>query len=71
MSTISGGNKRKLSTSLAMMGNSSVILLDEPTTGLMIFSARGNSSVIIIVLHHCGILNFINLSIGLFGNALK
>lgn len=30
---LSGGNKRKLSTSLAIIGNLSVIFLDEPTTG--------------------------------------
>ncbi|XP_058837017.1 phospholipid-transporting ATPase ABCA3-like [Topomyia yanbarensis] len=30
----SGGNKRKLSTALALMGNPSVIYLDEPTTGM-------------------------------------
>jgi ATP-binding cassette subfamily A (ABC1) protein 3 len=30
----SGGNKRKLSTSLALVGSPSVIYLDEPTTGM-------------------------------------
>jgi ATP-binding cassette, subfamily A (ABC1), member 3 len=30
----SGGNKRKLSTAVAMLGNPSVIFLDEPTTGM-------------------------------------
>ena len=30
----SGGNKRKLSTALALIGNPSVIYLDEPTTGM-------------------------------------
>ncbi|XP_058124968.1 phospholipid-transporting ATPase ABCA3-like [Anopheles ziemanni] len=30
----SGGNKRKLSTALALMGNPSVVYLDEPTTGM-------------------------------------
>lgn len=30
----SGGNKRKLNTSLALMGDLSVILLDEPTVGM-------------------------------------
>ncbi|XP_063703387.1 phospholipid-transporting ATPase ABCA1-like [Culicoides brevitarsis] len=30
----SGGNKRKLSTSIALLGRPSVILLDEPTTGM-------------------------------------
>ncbi|CAG7663857.1 unnamed protein product, partial [Allacma fusca] len=30
----SGGNKRKLSTAVAMLGNPSVVFFDEPTTGL-------------------------------------
>lgn len=30
----SGGNKRKLNTSLALLGNPSVVYLDEPTTGM-------------------------------------
>ncbi|CAG7822963.1 unnamed protein product [Allacma fusca] len=30
----SGGNKRKLSTAVAMLGNPAVVFLDEPTTGL-------------------------------------
>lgn len=30
----SGGNKRKLSTALALLGNPSVIYLDEPTSGM-------------------------------------
>jgi ATP-binding cassette, subfamily A (ABC1), member 3 len=32
--TLSGGNKRKLSVALAMLGNPSVLLLDEPSTGM-------------------------------------
>jgi ATP-binding cassette subfamily A (ABC1) protein 3 len=31
---LSGGNKRKLSTALALIGDSPVIFLDEPTTGM-------------------------------------
>ncbi|CAF5129335.1 unnamed protein product [Rotaria magnacalcarata] len=31
---LSGGNKRKLSASLAFMANPTLIFLDEPTTGL-------------------------------------
>ena len=33
-STLSGGNKRKLSLGIALTGNPSVILLDEPSSGL-------------------------------------
>uniref|UniRef100_A0A4X1V4X2 ABC transporter domain-containing protein n=1 Tax=Sus scrofa TaxID=9823 RepID=A0A4X1V4X2_PIG len=32
--TYSGGNKRKLNTAIALMGKSSVIFLDEPSTGM-------------------------------------
>ncbi|XP_039280718.1 phospholipid-transporting ATPase ABCA1 isoform X2 [Nilaparvata lugens] len=32
--TLSGGNKRKLSTAIAVLGNPPVIFLDEPTTGM-------------------------------------
>lgn len=30
----SGGNKRKLSAAIALVGNPAVIFLDEPTTGM-------------------------------------
>ena len=32
--TLSGGNKRKLSVAMAMIGNPNVIFLDEPSTGM-------------------------------------
>jgi ATP-binding cassette subfamily A (ABC1) protein 3 len=31
---LSGGNKRKLSVSMAMLGNPPLIFLDEPSTGV-------------------------------------
>lgn len=37
---ISGGNKRKLSTAISLIGNPSVIYLDEPTTGMDPVSKR-------------------------------
>lgn len=30
----SGGNKRKLSTAIALVGNPPIVFLDEPTTGM-------------------------------------
>ena len=30
----SGGNKRKLSTAIALMGSPHIVFLDEPTTGM-------------------------------------
>ncbi len=32
--TYSGGNKRKLSVALALLGNPPIIFLDEPSTGI-------------------------------------
>lgn len=32
--TLSGGNKRKLSVTMAMIGNPRIIFLDEPSTGM-------------------------------------
>lgn len=32
--TLSGGNKRKLQTAFALVGNPSIVFLDEPTTGM-------------------------------------
>lgn len=34
VSEYSGGNKRKLSTAVALIGNPAVVYLDEPTTGI-------------------------------------
>ncbi|EDO28092.1 predicted protein [Nematostella vectensis] len=34
LTLISGGNKRKLSTAIALVGNPPIIFLDEPTTGM-------------------------------------
>lgn len=43
----SGGNKRKLSTSLACIGNLSVIFLDEPSAGMDPATKRNLWNVII------------------------
>ena len=33
--TYSGGNKRKLSVAIAMLGNPPIVFLDEPSTGII------------------------------------
>jgi len=38
--TLSGGQKRKLCIALALIGNSKIVLLDEPSSGLDVFSKR-------------------------------
>ena len=38
--SLSGGNKRKLSVAIAMIGSPSVVLLDEPSTGMDVASRR-------------------------------
>ena len=38
--TLSGGQKRKLCVAMALIGNSKIVLLDEPTRGLDVYSRR-------------------------------
>ena len=39
-STLSGGQKRKLCIALALIGNSKLVLLDEPTSGMDVIAKR-------------------------------
>lgn len=39
-STLSGGNRRKLSVSIALCGGSKFVLLDEPTSGMDLGARR-------------------------------
>ena len=61
VSNLSGGQKRKLSISIAIVGGSSVIFLDEPTSGMDITSRRNlwnilkkslNGKIIILTTHY-------------------
>ena len=59
--TLSGGTKRKLSASLAFIGNPGIVILDEPTSGMdpaarhylwnMIKRARDNGATILLTTH--------------------
>ncbi|XP_012500397.1 PREDICTED: ATP-binding cassette sub-family A member 3-like [Propithecus coquereli] len=61
ISTYSGGNKRRLSTAIALMGKPSIIFLDEPSTGMdpaarrllwnTVTQARESGKAIIITSH--------------------
>ena len=44
--SLSGGNKRKLSVAMAIIGNPPIILLDEPSTGMDPQARRFMSSVV-------------------------
>jgi len=57
---LSGGNKRKLCTAIAMMGNPSVIFLDEMSAGVDPYSRRllwktirqeGKNSALVVTTH--------------------
>lgn len=47
VSQLSGGNKRKLSTAIALIGSPTVIFLDEPTTGMDPATKRNLWNIII------------------------
>jgi len=72
----SGGNRRKLSTGIALMGNPAIIFLDEPTTGVdplarrllwnTLAQVRDSGRTLILTSHrsaHLTILHFIILCI--------
>ena len=59
--TLSGGQKRKLSVGCAMIGNSKIVILDEPTSGMdttsrrrlwEMLKANKNGKIIILTTHY-------------------
>merc|ERR1712154_741615 len=55
--TYSGGNKRKLSVAMAMIGNPPIVFLDEPSTGMDPMARRSMWGVIRATMSgRCGIL---------------
>ena len=62
---LSGGNKRKLSTGIALIGNPSIVFLDEPTTGMdpvarrllwnTLSAIRSSGRTLILTSHRCAI----------------
>ena len=54
--SLSGGNKRKLSVALSLIGGPSVVLLDEPSAGMDPFARRQLWDVIVFVAAHSSVV---------------
>ena len=74
---LSGGQKRKLSICIALVGGSSVIFLDEPTSGMDITSRRNlwdilkryaNGKIIILTTHYMEEASVLGNRIGILSN---
>ena len=74
---LSGGQKRKLSICIALVGGSSVIFLDEPTSGMDITSRRNlwdilkryaNGRIIILTTHYMEEASVLGNRIGILSN---
>ena len=75
--TLSGGEKRKLCVALALIGNSELVLLDEPTSGMDIMSKRAlwdflkefkNEKIIILTTHSLDEAEYLGDKIGIMTN---
>lgn len=72
---MSGGSKRKLSLAMALIGNSKVVFLDEPTSGMDAYSRRAiwdilerikkEKRTIILTTHHLDEAEILADSIGI------
>ena len=76
---LSGGQKRKLSIAIALVGGSSVIFLDEPTSGMDISSRRGlwnvlkrclNGKIIILTTHYMEEASVLGNRIGILSEGI-
>lgn len=78
--TLSGGNKRKLSVAMAMLGNPPVVFLDEPSAGMdpkarrfmweiiAKISTRGKNSAVILTTHSMEEAEALSTSMGIMVN---
>lgn len=74
---LSGGNKRKLSVTLALVGGSKLVLLDEPTSGMDLSARRGlwtmlrkyrRNRIIILTTHYMDEADVLGDRIGIMAN---
>lgn len=75
---LSGGNKRKLSLAIALMGMPSVLILDEPTTAIDALAKRAFWGIVrsvaqdrFILLTVCEIHNIERTSLGMMANSFN
>ena len=75
--SLSGGNKRKLSVTLALVGGSKLVLLDEPTSGMDLSARRGlwnmlrkyrRDRIIILTTHYMDEADVLGDRIGIMAN---
>ena len=75
--SLSGGNRRKLSVSISLCGNSRLVLLDEPTAGMDISARRAlwnmlknykNNRIIILTTHYMDEADVLGDRIGIMAN---
>lgn len=74
--TLSGGNKRKLSVTIALIGGSKLVFLDEPTSGMDLGARRGlwdmlkkykKDRIIILTTHYMDEADVLGDRIGIMG----
>ena len=77
--TLSGGQKRKLCTALALIGNSNIVILDEPTSGMDPMSKRSlweflknyqKNKIILITTHSLDEAEYLGDRIGIMSDGV-